>query len=124
MNEIDQGNVEFYTYQCIKKSSFTTTVSLSMLIVSFCLVSYSRQTDAQIRENFIHSVAVKAVTTIICLFLYHVLQRYIEKSKDKLKQASVFPTDIFLYGEYPFIYCNPIFFKIKHTSLRRRLVQF
>lgn len=75
--------------------SFTTTVSLSMLIVSFCLVSYSRQTDAQIRENFFHSVAVKAVTTIICLFLYHVLQRYIEKSKDKLKQASDFPTDIF-----------------------------
>lgn len=96
MNEIDQGNVEFYTYQKLNSYfSFTTTVSLSMLIVSFCLVSYSRQTDAQIRENFFHSVAGKAVTTIICLFLYHVLQRYIEKSKDKLKQASVFPTDIF-----------------------------
>lgn len=94
-----------------------------MLIVSFCLVSYSRQTDAQIRENFFHSVAVKAVTTIICLFLYHVLQRYIEKSKDKLKQASVFPTDIF-YMENILSFIDPIFFKIKHTSLRRRLVQF
>lgn len=74
-----------------------------MLIVSFCLVSYSRQTDAQIRENFFHSVAVKAVTTIICLFLYHVLQRYIEKSKDKLKQASVFPTDIYMENILSFI---------------------
>lgn len=82
-----------------------------MLIASFCLVSYLCQTDAQIRENFFHSIAVKAVTTIICLFLYHVLQRYIEKSKDKLKQASVFPTDIFYMENILSIIVIPYFLK-------------
>lgn len=101
--------------------SLTTTVSLSMLIVSFCLVSYLRQTDAQIRENFFHSIAVKAVTTIICLFLYHVLKRYIEKSIDK--QASVFPPIFFIWRiSFHLFYSH--FLKIKHTGLRRRLVQF
>lgn len=90
--------------------SLTTTVSLSMLIVSFCLVSYLRQTDAQIRENFFHSIAVKAVTTIICLFLYHVLKRYIEKSIDK--QASVFPP-IFFYMENILSFILFPFFKNK-----------
>lgn len=101
--------------------NYCKSINVDSFILS-CIVFTSNR--CQNSWKFLSFCSIKAVTTIICLFLYHVLQRYIEKSKDKLKQASVFPTDIFYMENILSFIVIPYFFKIKHTSLRRRLVQF